>query len=180
MGLSRREQEAAWYLAGIIDGEGCVYLKWRSTGGIEKALIDITNTDKSLIEAVEYALEILEINYTIKGPIQKLAKHSPFWKIVIGRREDLRTVYNKVPIQSNSKAQKLEAIVSHPMRCLPRDEWPLEEIDRLYWIENFTARQVGERLGIDHKRVLHYMDKGGIARRTRSEAASLSRVEGRR
>lgn len=176
VGLTREQERAAWYLAGIFDGEGCVSFKAGSRGLTHK-YVGIDNTDISIIETVRMALDVLKIPYVERGPIYfKNERWMPYYSIRVITYTAIYRFAELVPVQSVAKRDKLDSIVASPRRVMGRENWPLEEIKRLYWEEGLDVRGVAARLGIGgengHKRVLYYMEQSGIPRRTRSEAAS--------
>jgi len=174
MGLSRGEERAAWYLAGIFDGEGCVSYTQGKRGLIQK-VVEISNTDRSIIDTVVAALDELEILYNLRGPIHlREERWTPYYSIRLSNYDAIAKFARLVPFQSDSKREKIEHIVNSRY-VMSREDWPVDEIERLYWEENMSCRDIASVLGIGdsngHKRVIYYMEQVGIPRRSKSEAA---------
>jgi len=147
MGLTRGEERAAWYLAGLFDGEGWVGLVSPNGGG---AKLVIANTDDSIISMACLALDELAIPYTIN--VQELSRKNPNHKditnIIVGRRWAIERFINVVPFQSEPKQAKAET-VRLSRRCLKPNERP---VDRLVELRDagFTQRAAAQELGIGY------------------------------
>lgn len=55
-----------------------------------------------------------------------------------------------------------------------------DELDRLYWIEQMSTQEIAEHLDMAASKVADRMRRGGIARRSKSEAILLANRRGRR
>lgn len=97
--------EARYYLAGMIDGEGCVYAPADRT---RTKRVSVVNTDPAIIEAVEEAYRVLGIRArrytrTIKSGIAA-------YDVVVMGQANLRRLYECVPVQG-AKRERLRALV---------------------------------------------------------------------
>jgi LAGLIDADG-like domain len=173
MGLSRGEDRAAWYLAGLFDGEGCVSYTQGSQGFAQK-VVELSNTDRSIIDTAVAALEELEIPYSLRGPIHlREERWTPYYSIRLSNYEAIARFAELVPFQCENKRKKIEHIVNGPRRVVMNDSM-VDEVRRLYWGEGMTAMDVAERIGLSrnsYKNVLHLMHRHGIPTRTPLEAA---------
>ena len=101
------EREAAYYLAAMIDGEGCVTWPPLPTGRAMGArCVAIVNTDPFLIRATCKALDRLKINWHTydyaRKPPRKACTH-----IHITGRQNLERLLEMVPLKAPSKRWKL-------------------------------------------------------------------------
>src|SRR3954469_13755639 len=84
-------EQAAFYLAGIIDGEGYIKLRrWVAGGRTRESWsrkLEITNTDPEIITATCEALEMLGVSYTL-GERKPVANQRPAWNIAVYGREN--------------------------------------------------------------------------------------------
>lgn len=58
----RTREQALFYLAGLWDGEGCIYLKYHEGNSYGRRM-DVVNTDSSIMDMAAYCLDLLEIPY---------------------------------------------------------------------------------------------------------------------
>jgi len=115
------EQAAAW-LGGIIDGEGHVRHGLTQVGTKTKnryKCITITNTDQSILDACQEALELLSIDWKRHmKPINKYGQckdgsfRKPCFVIWIMGRENLIKINELVPIRSIQKKEALETAIA--------------------------------------------------------------------
>lgn len=111
-------EQAAWYLAGIIDGEGTV------GHGKHSRRIEIVNTDINIIEATTQCLDVLGIGYSQRAfqPKNYMKDSTSTLKymyvIYISQRVNLEKAYKLVPLQSFKK-EKLGAVLSSYVREKP-------------------------------------------------------------
>jgi hypothetical protein len=169
MGLTRAEERAAWYLAGVFDGEGCVSFK-AGERGLTHKYVGIDNTDLSIIESVRMALDMLGIAYNERGPIYfENDVWLPYYSIRVLTYESIHRFAEVVPVQSRAKRDKLDVLSGmKPWGLhLPDEEW-----ERLYYAHsNLTA--VARELGCNVKTVRAHMDRIGMSRRGRGWARSV-------
>ena len=102
-------EEALGYLAGIIDGEGCIayYPNSETYAGRE---VQIANTDKDIVKHVERCLEVLGIDCNIR--VQHYPNKKSCYEIHITHRDNLLFIHDCVPLASQTKKDKLYAAVS--------------------------------------------------------------------
>lgn len=159
-----------WYIAAIIDGEGYVNVKGRE--------VVITNTDISILDFCQLALNELDIHNT-KYLLRSGKDHwKPCYGIMIFRRSDLKKIYLEIPVQALSKKNKLKEIYDLPIKRKNRKEWPIKDIVSLY-DEGYSCKIIAEKLGLkSQQNVARYMKKLGHPRRSRSEANRISTLKG--
>ena len=111
------EQAAAW-LGGFIDGEGCVSLRRDRRNGTSRGWvrrIDIVNTDPALIETLKDALAVLGVGsrYYVRKPSGN-PRHAPQFEIAIMGEANLRRISEIVPIHApGKKALLLQALSTY-------------------------------------------------------------------
>jgi hypothetical protein len=112
-GLSRSfsADVAAGYLAGFIDGEGCVYSR-RATLPNGKhhqhRVVTITNTDPVLIDVAAECLDALGIEYGRSDRPGATLKHRHRYTIEIRKGAAMFRLRERVPICSPDKLVKLD------------------------------------------------------------------------
>jgi intein/homing endonuclease len=163
--ITTREQ-ASWYLAGIIDGEGCV------SPGKNNYRVVIVNTDESIIEAVQEALDILGIDYKKKTRVRKNLKHKILYEVVIGRRSEYSKIALLVELQCESKRLKLKKISNTPYRYTLENDPIFCKIRELY-ADGSSQREIAESLDVSRRLVQSVMNRARIQPRPRG---SHSRV----
>lgn len=166
-------EQAAWYLAGIIDGEGHVCSK------PHYHYIQITNTDESIISATQEALDLLDIEYRTYDKEAQQDTHQDFWRIVIGKREALETLADHVELQSEKKQRALVQIVNSPYgkngaRWRPNDS-RIAEVRKLYWEHGLSVRDIATRMGVSKGKIEKVMVRYDIPTRERLEAVRHGR-----
>lgn len=172
MGLTLEQERAAWYLAGVFDSEGCV--SFRDTPSGVKKQVTIVNTDESIISSTCIALDLLEIGYKLRGPVQKKT-FKPYWEIRINAYDDIITFVKFVPLQS-VKAEKLRflAKAAETRGWHQVSHWSIEEIARLYWDEGVSPKEIASRLGMRSAGQVRYvMQQNSIALRTQADGAAM-------
>lgn len=174
------DDEAAGYLAAMIDGEGCVTWRAPTSGGTKVARrVEIYNTDTEIIAAVLAACERLGIG------AHAIERHhdNPRWKrsyiVTIGRRRGLERLASMVRLRAPGKREKLEqAVESYRLTMSRPEDRPLDEIRRLYYDEGLSTYEIGRRFKRGPVTIHSWMKAAGMLLRTRSEAGLL-RAEGR-
>ncbi len=115
--LLGREQ-AAGYLAGIIDGEGC--MKWVGNKKYGKTLVlTITNTDWDILDATMDCCDVLDLKYRIEEVAKcnhELRDWNRAWCISITGRASLQTISDEVPFRSKKKRERLNQRLSSYVR----------------------------------------------------------------
>lgn len=104
-----REQASAW-LAGFVDGEGCVYFRRVARGGKHFAarVITITNTDPALIDVMVHCLQVLGIEFGRSDRAGKKAQHKHAYTIEIRKGAAMWRFRDLVPIQAPEKRRRLD------------------------------------------------------------------------
>ena len=144
------EEQAAAYLAGIIDGEGHVH-------NYNKA-ISIGNTDYEIVEAFEQCCAILGL-YCKTYPREPKGNRKLYWEVHIRGRESLERVAEIVPIQVERKRTRLkEQIASYKYAARPSREWLYEK----YVVEGLTGPEVAELAGTSYGPVYKWLRQYGI------------------
>lgn len=107
-------EQAAAYLAGLIDGEGCISLctlKNGSQAGTRRRVVTIGMTDKEIIDLAARLLAQLGIGFArcdrFPGGTRKHV-----WTISIQARSDLIKIAELIPVQHAGKRERLDAILS--------------------------------------------------------------------
>jgi hypothetical protein len=174
--------EAAGYLAAIIDGEGSVD---KGTPALKRRKgIRITNTDFELIDACEKACHLLGIHYIIGHAPPAQPRYRRQRHLSILRLADLKLVWALVPFRHIEKRRRLQATLDYyatrPKSYHFFDRKPTREhIEQLYWQERLSSPQVAERLGCSAHQVLYWLRGYGIKARSRSEGAKNALAMGR-
>ena len=168
-------QEAAAYLAGMIDGEGSVSVArtgLHAGAKYGKRSVRISNTERDLVDAVCEAYDVLDIRYRINGwqpsdnPSYRYA-----WEVVVSRRPDLERIFALVPIQSTRKRARLkDAVSSYCYRASEREP-AAEVLHRLYVLERRSMRMIGAQYDVSVCTVQTWLKRIGVARRGKREAA---------
>ncbi len=149
--------QAAWYLAAMIDGEGCVHF-----GATRRRCVQITNTDDSILSACECAAEILGLSLSRRHFISDSRQRQPCYTVrFLGGRETYIKILENVPIQSARKLTLLKALVASYTRPQPRptrewledqyvrrerplssiaQEWKMESSNLRYWMKKLGAK----------------------------------------
>lgn len=157
--FSSRE-EAAGYVAGMIDGEGHVTV--RSRGRYDRAVF-ISNTEWPLIEATSEALALLEVPHRIQ-PVKTKATRKSLWHVVVRKRDGFEKLSLAVVLRHPTKAARLREIVAS---YRPR---PSREIlEQLYVFEQRSCESIGTLYGMHRDTVRRLMDEYDIPRRSPSE-----------
>lgn len=110
MDITTKEQAAAW-LAGFIDGEGCVYYnrKTLSNGKSHSArIVTITNTDLALIECAARCFDMLGIGYRRSERAGASERHKHRYMIDVTKGADMVRLRDLVPIQAPEKRRRLD------------------------------------------------------------------------
>jgi len=98
-------EQARFYLAALIDGEG--YVRYRVPH--QQRSIHIVNTDLALIEAAEACCDALGVTSTRSASlpsVRPLARRT-LWMVSIGGRANMERVLAVVPLQAPTKLATL-------------------------------------------------------------------------
>lgn len=97
-------EQASWWLAGIIDGEGSVYHK-----GSSREVV-ITNTDERILNRVREVLDLLGVEFSEHW--ERLPDRKPCCRIyVVGRRNLVRL--GRLPLQSEKQEKLTHLLASY-------------------------------------------------------------------
>ncbi|HEU0049788.1 MAG TPA: LAGLIDADG family homing endonuclease [Nitrososphaera sp.] len=156
---------AAGWLAGIIDGEGCVSDPSKcklSNGRIAYRRVSICNTDTSIIARAEEALSL----FGIKHGKQTLHHENPKWattyNLFIQKRSELEKLADVVKLASSKKQKHL---LNHLAYFQQKDIATSERIaivSKLYLKDRLSMAQIGGIVGIKESAVALVLKKQGI------------------
>jgi intein-encoded DNA endonuclease-like protein len=105
------EEVAAAYLAGMIDGEGTVYINSKVGKDCHRIVV-ITNTDVSLLEACQSACVLLDISCRVQLRTKSInTRHKDVYELAITDSKSFRILAEKVPVQAVHKREALEKII---------------------------------------------------------------------
>jgi hypothetical protein len=148
--LPKLTKIAAWYYLGaMVDGEGCVKFFRNARGQYDRGVL-VCNTDLDIINAVEVCMSILDIPF--KTTRISTGQHKPIFNvIVIGGKRSFEYLYANLPLASEEKADKLEAIVNSYTRDMycPDDD----ELRRLYSDPFLRVREIADRFNVSEPTV---------------------------
>ncbi len=162
-------EQGAWYLAAMIDGEGCVFFN-KST---RNYCVQVTNTDPSILAAVERAALAVGLRPGKRVPTRRILgrRQQCFCIRLLGGREMIHDVINKVPIQSERKQATLREIVASFRDMPPRPS--IQWLEEHYVASRWTAKQIAAEWSVHTRTALHWLDNAGIPRRGKREAAVM-------
>lgn len=159
------ETACAWYLAAIIDGEGWVRKPDPKFG---HGQLTVANTDMDVIEATIRCLDSLGIKYArYHYAYPPESRRQPVDVLSITGRSNLRIVYERVPIQTRRKRERLAGLLVLPPP--PREPLDPVALRRLYYDQRLTVREVAQQLGVGYKRVQYAMTAHGMPRRDHTD-----------
>lgn len=104
--ISFNREQARYYLAAIIDGEGSV-----TKAGASSKSVRISNTEESILDAIRYSLNLLNIRYKEYGE-KRASNRLPITIIAIYSWTELSKI-NDLPLQSQAKKDRLKALLSN-------------------------------------------------------------------
>ncbi len=107
------DQQAAAYMAGLIDGEGCVSLCTLKNGpaaGMLRRVVTIGMTDKEIIDLAAALYTQLGIGFS-RSDRAPGGTRRHVWTISVQARADLIRLAECIPIQHPEKQQRLAAIL---------------------------------------------------------------------
>jgi hypothetical protein len=128
---SMTKEAARWYLAGMIDGEGCISrYSYKSRGPSDNRVdrrIRIANTDRRLLEVCLEAYAVLGIDarlYRVTKGGGAYATGKPrleAWEVVVYRQSEVLKVIAQIPVQHPEKREKLAVFateIGKPVRVI--------------------------------------------------------------
>lgn len=161
--------EAAWYMAALIDGEGCVYFNEYP----RRRTIQVTNSDEDILDAFEHACCVLGLKHSKRQLIhdQQRDGRQPCWSIrIIGGRQGFTRFLEVVPLQCGRKLATLKRLVaSYIDSSCPGEAWLREHYAERMWTTYAIARHFDVTEGV----VRYWMRRYGIKRRSKVEVAQL-------
>lgn len=108
--MPTKKTDIAW-LAGIIDGEGCITVTRKYKSGFNVSRVSITNTDEGILCEIKRILEEWLVLYTVFPNNQKGKK--PCYQIRLDRKMEAKFVLEKVmPYLRSVKRQKAAFFLS--------------------------------------------------------------------
>jgi hypothetical protein len=153
VGLTRAEERAAWYLAGLFDGEGWIRLQHGTSG----CAILIANTDPSIIHAAVIALDMLGIAHTLQDRRLSEANenHKDLVVIAISQRAMCERFIRVVPFLSEDKREKATRL-SAGRRKLKGHERPVERMIELR-DAGYSKRAAAKEMGIGYATIKRWV-----------------------
>lgn len=106
------KEQAAAYLAAMIDGEGCIYyrrVKLPDGHNQQARVITFTNTDRELVDAVVHCMSLLGIEHSKVTTSQREDKgYKRTWTVEIRKGAAMWRFREQVPIQTKRKIARLD------------------------------------------------------------------------
>lgn len=160
---------AAYYLAAMIDGEGCIHVS--SSDKWAKRAVTVVSTDRELIDACVEACLLLDIAHTVRrGRHRDDESRKVFWTLSIYRVEAIRKVA-QLPIRCLRKRAKL----AEALATVRESRRPSREVlERLYIIEGKPSTEIGRLVGVGRETVLRWLRDEQIPVRSKGEATALA------
>lgn len=87
-----KNTDVAW-LAGIIDGEGCIMVRLQRKNGTHLCRVQVTNTDDGILCEVKRILDEWLVFYTV---CLQSTKNKPCYRIEVNRQREAKFVLEKV------------------------------------------------------------------------------------
>ena len=108
-----KKQELSW-LAGILDGEGCIMLTIPPTLGFHVCKVQITNTDEGIIKEVERILQDWQVTYYKRKQSSSKTTRKDCFVIQICRQLEAKFVLEQLLpyIKSHNKIEKAKKVLS--------------------------------------------------------------------
>lgn len=149
-------EQARFYLAGIIDGEGHVLCRWSKAGHWERGVV-IANTDKEIIAAVVECCEVLEYDYGTS----KRKRQDPRWNdcyiVKICGIENLRRMVDDVPIRSPQKIKALRDSLATVKK--PQLSGRQKRIVDAMLVEGVSSKEIAVVIGCDVRTIQYRKQK---------------------
>lgn len=143
--MFQTKEQARFYLAGVIDGEGHIsQRKHKSKEHGYTREVRITNTDEGLLSASRAALDMLGVKHRTYDRSERARLGTkPIFDIVVWGKENLELLVEHVPLQTE-KGDKLKAVVGSYMR----KNRPPDETLRTLFLTDMTDKKIAERYGV--------------------------------
>lgn len=148
--------EAAGYVAALIDGEGSVGT--RPDDGVR-----IFNTDISIIRACEEALDVLDIKYSTVL-YNANHGHKAIHRVGIYGQENLKWLADVVTLRSANKNENLRILVASYKRkpYYSADRVPKKQWKKWYVSQKMGTREIASLIGCGKSTVSYNLKKHGI------------------
>ena len=120
-------EEALWYLAAIIDGEGCISFSILDSGTLSWQECYVANTELPIVRRVVACLDLIGVDCNVylqkgtKTPAGGVAK--PIYQVRITGRQNFELL-SEVPLASEAKAVKLHQILTSYVNPKPHKRTP--------------------------------------------------------
>lgn len=156
-------EAAAWYLAGLFDGEGHISkraIKGKARGFTRDARI--TNTDPDLLDAAEAALTRLGIAFTRHDRSERdRLGTKPIFDIIVSHKDNLDLLLDLIPMQTSKLESLKESVGSYVRKNRP----PEEDLRKL--VEGgWSDAVIGETYGVTGGAVWFWRRHYGIERKS--------------
>lgn len=135
--------EACYYLAGLVDGEGCI------SNNRTKEIV-ISMTDQEPLDRCMSACILLGFWCKKHGPYSNGEGRKDYWTVVVSRKATLERFADLVPLSSPKREQLQVLLQSYSSRYNLRDLSPEELAD--ICTANLTLDQLAAKHGISRGR----------------------------
>lgn len=156
------KDQAAAYLAAMIDGEGHIRVRKNRSASV-------ANTDWDLIEATVECCELLGLEHRVtKATYTSRGNRKPVWEVRMTGKDTLLAIQATVPLRSARKRQALaQAIALYRYKRRPPREW----VEQKYLVEKCSLQECAEAWGVRHSAsAFAWLTHYGIPARSSSEA----------
>lgn len=109
-GVNFTTEEAAGYIAAIIDGEGWV-AEQRATRKRALYRVTIANTDLAIVQAVRDALDVLGVRHYVNS-YDRPGNQQRMHHVLITHRDGLRALHKSVRLRCPRKQHALDAQIA--------------------------------------------------------------------
>ena len=165
----KSKEEAAAYLAGIIDGEGTIGRYGKD--GIQSRRVSICGTESDIMSAVGEALTVLELPYSVSYAEYppELGWASRIDIYIRGGRKSFQRLYEVVPIQSARKKRLLEDLLQSYRPERKSKEW----LNTEYIQKERSLSSIAEECNVSPATIRNWLHSSGITCRSLSDAAEI-------
>lgn len=165
---------AIGWLAGMIDGEGSVYLSRIKYG--QSKYVKISSTTPELIEGVQSVLDLIGVSYSVTSRIYDNPKWKPIYNVLVYGRENLEKMSEVITLLHPDKSKKLREI---PL-SYSQHRFDYGELRRMYIDMEMTQEEIAEHLGVEKWNIQYalrasgvFLSRGDKMRRAWKKRASL-------
>jgi UDP-N-acetylmuramoylalanine-D-glutamate ligase len=157
------DTQAAAYLAGMFDGEGCVAVA-RHKGERRDYVrtLQISNADEALIDACTSALDRLGMTWATYTSKPRKAHHLAVQRIHIQGRENLIRFMAVVPFRSAIKREKLVHALSTYQNHYRRIADIRDDLESMWVHEGLSAQEVATHFECSTGSVYRWLREAGI------------------